>query len=74
MVIIDPPRSGLHKTVLNTLTKALPERIVYVSCKYQKLIEELPAFLPYYKVTKVRALDLFPQTPHVEVVVQLTKL
>lgn len=74
VVVIDPPRSGLHKNVLLALTKAHPQRIVYVSCKYQKMIEELPQFLPHYKITAVRALDLFPQTPHVELVVQLTKI
>lgn len=74
VVIIDPPRAGLHPSVIETLTKALPERIVYVSCKYQKLIEELPAFLEHYRVESVRALDLFPQTPHVEIVVSLIKL
>ncbi len=73
VVVIDPPRSGLHKNVLETLTKALPKRIVYVSCKYQKMIEELPQFLPFYKITAIKALDLFPQTPHVEVVLCLTR-
>ncbi len=74
VVVLDPPRAGLHPSVIETLTRALPERIVYVSCKYQKLIEELPAFLEHYRVARIRALDLFPQTPHVEVVVELVKL
>lgn len=74
VVVIDPPRAGLHPAVIETLTKALPERIVYVSCKYQKLIEELPAFLPNYRIAAFRALDLFPQTPHVEVVTLLSRI
>lgn len=73
VVVIDPPRSGLHKNVLEALTKALPKRIVYVSCKYQKMVEEMPAFLEHYQITQIRALDLFPQTPHVELVVLLEK-
>ncbi|MEK7105635.1 MAG: 23S rRNA (uracil(1939)-C(5))-methyltransferase RlmD [Patescibacteria group bacterium] len=74
IVIVDPPRAGLHPDVIAALTKALPTRIIYVSCKYQRLIEELPHFLKHYSVKKVSALDLFPQTPHVEVVVEMTKL
>ncbi len=74
VVILDPPRAGLHPSVIETLLKALPDRIVYVSCKYSKLVEELPKFLNAYKLEEVRALDLFPQTPHVEVVVSLKKL
>ncbi|MEK7665494.1 MAG: 23S rRNA (uracil(1939)-C(5))-methyltransferase RlmD [Patescibacteria group bacterium] len=71
VVILDPPRAGLHPSVIETLLAVLPKRIVYVSCKYQKLVEELPRFLEYYAIEEVRALDLFPQTPHVEVVVSL---
>ncbi len=73
-VIVDPPRAGLHPDVIDALTKALPERIIYVSCKYEKLIEELPAFLKEYTIEKIIALDLFPHTPHVEVVVCLHRV
>lgn len=74
VVIIDPPRAGLHPSVLATLTRALPERIIYVSCKYQRLLQELPELLLNYRLAEVRVLDLFPQTPHVEVVCQLIRL
>lgn len=77
-VIIDPPRSGLHPRVIKALlddTGPLkPRTIVYVSCNYHRLKDELPAFLQKYEVTSIQPLDLFPQTPHVEVIVALNKL
>ena len=70
-VIIDPPRSGLHPKVLDTLLTAKPKTIVYVSCKYQTFVKELTQFKSLYRVEKMEALDLFPQTPHVELVTKL---
>ncbi|MSR85632.1 23S rRNA (uracil(1939)-C(5))-methyltransferase RlmD [Candidatus Uhrbacteria bacterium] len=72
-VIIDPPRSGLHPRVLKTLLDQAPKTIIYVSCNYKRLVEELKEFKTKYHVEQIAALDLFPQTPHVEVVVQLKK-
>ena len=74
VVVLDPPRAGLHPDVITALLQVRPERLIYVSCKYSKLIEELPKFLEYYALERIQALDLFPQTPHVEVVVSLKKL
>jgi 23S rRNA (uracil-5-)-methyltransferase RumA len=76
-VILDPPRSGLHPRVIKTLlddTVALqPRSIVYVSCNYRRLKEELPLLMQKFEVTSIQPLDLFPQTPHVEVVVSLNR-
>jgi len=72
-IILDPPRAGLHPKVIETLLKVLPKKIVYVSCNFSRLTEELPSFLEHYQISDFRALDLFPQTPHVEVVVILAK-
>ncbi|MDP3985249.1 MAG: 23S rRNA (uracil(1939)-C(5))-methyltransferase RlmD [bacterium] len=72
-VIVDPPRSGLHPKALETLLSLAPDRIVYVSCNYHSLIKELPKLLASYTITSLRALDLFPHTPHVEVVVVLER-
>ncbi len=71
VVIVDPPRAGLHPKVINVLMEEKPKRIVYVSCNYEHLAEELKKFLEVYKIEDIRALDLFPHTPHVEVVVSL---
>lgn len=70
-VLIDPPRAGLHPNARATLIDKRPPRIVYVSCNYHNLIKDLPAFLEHYTLTHIDALDLFPQTPHVEVVATL---
>lgn len=72
-VIIDPPRAGLHPRALKTLLEQQPQTIVYVSCNYRRLVEELKEFKTLYRVERVEALDLFPQTPHVEVVTKLVK-
>ncbi len=69
--IIDPPRSGLHPKVIETLIEKKYPRLVYVSCKYQRLVEELKLLKETYVIDEIRALDLFPQTPHVEVVVSM---
>jgi len=74
VVIVDPPRAGLHPKALQTLMKNAPHKIVYVSCNYRRLAEELKVFKTDYKVETIRALDLFPQTPHVEVVARLTHI
>jgi len=72
-IVLDPPRAGLHPKVIETLLKILPSKIIYVSCNFHHLAEELPKFLENYQLTEARALDLFPQTPHVEVVVKLER-
>lgn len=73
VVIIDPPRSGLHPKVLKTLIENKPGRIVYVSCNYPALARELPTFLEHYTITASAALDLFPHTPHVEIITRLDR-
>lgn len=70
-VILDPPRSGLHPRVLKTVLEKRPETIVYVSCNVHRLAEELKDFKTAYRVERLAAIDLFPHTPHVEVVAKL---
>lgn len=73
LVIVDPPRSGLHPKALETLLEKAPPVIVYISCNYHRLVEELKKFKESYTIEHLVALDLFPQTPHVETVVKLIK-
>ncbi|MCK9360983.1 23S rRNA (uracil(1939)-C(5))-methyltransferase RlmD [Patescibacteria group bacterium] len=70
-VIVDPPRAGLHPKALKALVENAPPRIVYVSCNYHRLVDELKTLKTKYRVESLQALDLFPQTPHVEVVASL---
>lgn len=72
-IILDPPRAGLHPKVLSTVLEKKPATIIYVSCNFHRLMEELKEFKKFYRVDSLRALDLFPQTPHVEVVAKLVK-
>jgi 23S rRNA (uracil-5-)-methyltransferase RumA len=73
-VIIDPPRAGLHPKALKALLDNRPPTIVYVSCNYHRLVDELKQLKTLYKIDSLQALDLFPHTPHVEVVVKLSRL
>ncbi|MFA5935711.1 MAG: 23S rRNA (uracil(1939)-C(5))-methyltransferase RlmD [Patescibacteria group bacterium] len=73
-IILDPPRSGLHPRVVKTVLEKAPKTIVYVSCNFHRLVDELKEFKSKYRVESIAALDLFPQTPHVEVVTKLTLL
>ncbi len=73
-VIIDPPRAGLHPKALKALLDNKPPVIVYVSCNYHRLADELKFLKTLYRLESLQALDLFPHTPHVEVVAKMTRL
>lgn len=72
-VIVDPPRAGLHPKALATILEKQPPVLVYVSCNYHSLAKELAALKTVYRIERQQALDLFPQTPHVEVVTKLVR-
>lgn len=74
VVIVDPPRSGLHPKVRRTLLEKLPPRIIYVSCGYKALATDLKELLKAYKADSAACFDLFPHTPHIETVVHLKRL
>src|SRR5690606_28917434 len=71
VIITDPPRDGMHKDVIEQIIGILPQRIVYVSCNSATQARDLELLDKHYKVTRVRPVDLFPQTFHVENVVCL---
>lgn len=71
MVIVDPPRAGLHPKALKALLDNAPPSIIYVSCNFGAFARELRELLTAYNIVRCRAVDLFPQTPHVEVVTLL---
>jgi 23S rRNA (uracil1939-C5)-methyltransferase len=73
VIITDPPRDGMHKDVVEQLLKISPEKIVYVSCNSATQARDLALMDEMYKVTRVRPVDMFPQTHHVENVVLLEK-
>jgi 23S rRNA (uracil1939-C5)-methyltransferase len=73
VIITDPPRDGMHKDVVAQILKIAPEKIVYVSCNSATQARDLALMDEQYKVTRVRPVDMFPQTHHVENVVLLEK-
>ena len=73
VMIIDPPRAGMHDDVIKVILNAAPERIVYVSCNPATQARDLAALDSLYKVTAVQPVDMFPHTHHVENVVRLEK-
>ena len=75
VIVIDPPRAGCEEKVLNVITSVKPKRVVYVSCNPATLARDL-AYMKTrgYKTEKIRPVDMFPQTHHVECVALLSKL
>lgn len=73
VLITDPPRAGMHEDVVNTILRANPNRIVYVSCNSATQARDLQLLDEKYKIISAQAVDMFPQTAHVESVVTLEK-
>ncbi len=73
VVILDPPRAGVHEDVIATILRAAPERIVYVSCNPATQARDLALMDAQYKVVAVQPVDMFPHTHHVENVVKLVR-
>lgn len=74
VVITDPPRDGMHKDVVTQLLALAPNRIVYVSCNSATQARDLAMMKDDYEIIRMQAVDMFPQTYHVENVVLLEKI
>lgn len=73
VIITDPPRDGMHKDVVQQIVNVAPKKIVYVSCNSATQGRDLAMMDEMYRVVKTQAVDMFPQTHHVENVVLLEK-
>ena len=73
VMIIDPPRAGMHQDVVDTVLRAEPEAIVYVSCNPSTQARDLALLDVKYSVEAVQPVDMFPHTQHVENVVRLVR-
>lgn len=71
VMIVDPPRAGMHDDVINVILDASPRRIVYVSCNPATQARDLSLLDAKYEVTAIQPVDMFPHTHHVENVVTL---
>jgi 23S rRNA (uracil1939-C5)-methyltransferase len=74
VAVIDPPRAGLSQKVVRRITEAAPRRIVYVSCNPTTLAPNAAQLAEAgYRLVRVRPVDMFPQTPHIECVAELIR-
>lgn len=74
VIVVDPPRAGLHQNVVNDIIKMAPRRLVYVSCNPSTLARDLKLFCDQeYELLTVKPVDMFPHTTHIESVAQLVK-
>ncbi|MCC6350349.1 MAG: 23S rRNA (uracil(1939)-C(5))-methyltransferase RlmD [Candidatus Eisenbacteria bacterium] len=74
LVVVDPPRAGLHPRVVFRAAELAPKRIVYVSCNPATLARDLKDFAPLgYTPAEVTPVDMFPHTPHIECVARLER-
>jgi 23S rRNA (uracil1939-C5)-methyltransferase len=74
VVIVDPPRAGLHKNTIEDILEKSPKRIVYVSCNPATQARDVELLCnEKYELTKLHPVDMFPHTPHIENVATLVR-
>ncbi|MBP6454684.1 MAG: 23S rRNA (uracil(1939)-C(5))-methyltransferase RlmD [Bacteroidales bacterium] len=71
VIILDPPRAGVHPDVVDVIVKVRPSKIVYVSCNPATQARDISIMKDLYQITKVQPVDMFPHTHHLENVVLL---
>lgn len=74
IIIVDPPRKGLDKVIIDNLLKIKSNKILYISCKASTMARDLNLLSSEYAIEKIVPVDMFPHTGHVESVVLLTKV
>ena len=73
VVVLDPPRAGIHPDVARVLLACAPKRMIYVSCNPATQARDLSIFADHYDILHVQPVDMFPHTTHVENVVSLVR-
>ena len=74
LLIIDPPRAGMHKDVVKKVLELGAERMIYVSCNPTTLARDLEMMKNSYRLEEVQPVDMFPHTYHIEAVARLNKV
>lgn len=72
VMIIDPPRAGMHQDVVDVIMNARPEKLVYVSCNPATQARDIALLDSLYQVNEIQPVDMFPHTHHVENVIRLS--
>lgn len=74
VVVLDPPRSGIHHDAIPIIANMNADQIVYISCNPESQVQDLQVFIEHgYKIEKIEAFDQFPRTMHVEALVLMTR-
>ena len=73
VLVLDPPRAGVHPKVIEALLLVMPPKVIYVSCNPSSQARDLALMQKFYKITAVQPVDMFPHTHHVENVVKLER-
>lgn len=73
-IIIDPPRAGMHKNLIEHLLKIGAPEIIYVSCNPYTQARDCDLLKDQYQIEKIKPVDMFPQTFHIESIVKLSKI
>jgi len=72
-IIVDPPRCGLSKKVINNILSMCPKKVIYTSCNYKTLKKDLQLLEQNYEVVEITPFNMFPRTKHIECVCLLVK-
>ncbi len=71
VIVVDPPRPGLHRKIIEQITHIRPSRLIYVSCNPMTQLRDMLMLQDIYRIEAVQPLDFFPQTQHIETVIKL---
>jgi 23S rRNA (uracil1939-C5)-methyltransferase len=74
LLIIDPPRAGMHKDVVRQVIELAVDRVIYISCNPATMARDLGMMKDYYRLEEVQPVDMFPHTYHIEAVARLNKI
>ncbi len=71
VLVIDPPRAGMHKHVLARILALSPEKIIYISCNPATMARDIAQMIQKYELIEIQPVDMFPHTYHIEAVAKL---
>jgi 23S rRNA (uracil1939-C5)-methyltransferase len=74
LLVTDPPRTGMHRKVIDQILRFLPDKIIYISCNPATLARDIALLKERYKVEEVQPIDLFPNTYHIESIARLERV